>query len=258
MGVHSWESIGDDMHRFYVEQEQITNDQFRIFGGDVNHIKNVLRMKENEEIIICNGQGQDFHCIIGQISSEEIIGKIQKVTESSTELGTKLYLFQGLPKKDKMELIIQKAVELGIYEIIPVITKRTIVKLDEKKKEQKKLERWQSIATSAGKQSARGIIPKIVKPMNYQEALNYAATLDYNIIPYEKAENIEKTREIIKGTKSKNSIGIFIGPEGGFEESEIEKAMNIDVKPITLGRRILRTETAGLTILSIIMFELER
>lgn len=246
------------MHRFYVEEDQISGDEISISGSDVNHIKNVLRMRENEEIIICNGQGKDFQCIISQISGEEVIGKIQSIVESNTELETKIYLFQGLPKKDKMELIIQKAVELGVYEIIPVMTKRTIVKLDEKKKEQKKLERWQNIATSAGKQSARGIIPKVMKPMTYQEALNYAATLDYNIIPYEKADNIDNTRDIIKGVKSKNSVGIFIGPEGGFEESEIDKAKTIDMKPITLGRRILRTETAGFTIMSIIMFELER
>ncbi len=246
------------MHRFYVEEDQISGDEISISGSDVNHIKNVLRMRENEEIIICNGQGKDFQCIISQISGEEVIGKIQSIVESNTELETKIYLFQGLPKKDKMELIIQKAVELGVYEIIPVMTKRTIVKLDEKKKEQKKLERWQNIATSAGKQSARGIIPKVMKPMSYQEALNYAATLDYNIIPYEKADNIDNTRDIIKGVKSKNSVGIFIGPEGGFEESEIDKAKTIDMKPITLGRRILRTETAGFTIMSIIMFELER
>lgn len=246
------------MHRFYVEEDQISGDEISISGSDVNHIKNVLRMRENEEIIICNGQGKDFQCIISQISGEEVIGKIQSIVESNTELETKIYLFQGLPKKDKMELIIQKAVELGVYEIIPVMTKRTIVKLDEKKKEQKKLERWQNIATSAGKQSARGIIPKVMKPMTYQEALNYAETLDYNIIPYEKADNINNTRDIIKGIKSKNSVGIFIGPEGGFEESEIDKAKTIDMKPITLGRRILRTETAGFTIMSIIMFELER
>lgn len=246
------------MHRFYVEENQISEEEIRIFGSDVNHIKNVLRMKENEKIIICNGQGKDFQCIISQISSEEIIVKVVSVMESNTELGVKIHLFQGLPKKDKMELIIQKAVELGVYEVIPVMTKRTIVKLEEKKKTQKKLERWQSIEASAGKQSARGMIPQIRMPMTYQEALNYAATLDYNMIPYEKAENIDNTRMVIKDVKFKNSIGIFIGPEGGFEEDEIKRAIALDMKPITLGRRILRTETAGFTILSIIMFELER
>lgn len=246
------------MHRFYVENDQIHEKDIAIKGQDVNHIKNVLRMKVNDEVIICNGQGKDFYCIINQISSEEVTASIQSEQDTDTELQTKIYLFQGLPKKDKMELIIQKAVELGVYEIIPVVTKRSIVKLDDKKKEQKKLERWQSISTSAAKQSGRGIIPRVVEVMTYKEALKFASNLDYNVIPYEKAEDIDKTREIIKSVKGKQSVGIFIGPEGGFEELEIEMATQSEIKPITLGKRILRTETAGLAILSIIMFEIER
>lgn len=244
------------MYRFYVEENQIGNEVIKITGSDVNHIKNVLRMKEEEEIIICNGQGKDFYCIIEAVSNSEIVARIKDSYEADTELNTKLYLFQGLPKKDKMELIIQKAVELGVYEVIPVVTKRTIVKLDDKK-EMKKLERWQTIATSAAKQSNRGIIPKVVASMSYKEALAYAKTLDCNLIPYEKAKGINKTKEIIKVAKNNKSIGIFIGPEGGFEETEIEAAMDINIKPITLGKRILRTETAGLTILSLLMFEIE-
>lgn len=244
------------MYRFYVEENQIGNEVIKITGSDVNHIKNVLRMKEEEEIIICNGQGKDFYCIIEAVSNSEIVARIKDSYEADTELNTKLYLFQGLPKKDKMELIIQKAVELGVYEVIPVVTKRTIVKLDDKK-EMKKLERWQTIATSAAKQSNRGIIPKVVAPMSYKEALAYAKTLDCNLIPYEKAKGINETKEIIKVAKNNKSIGIFIGPEGGFEETEIEAAMDINIKPITLGKRILRTETAGLTILSLLMFEIE-
>lgn len=246
------------MHRFYVENDQIHEAVIAIKGQDVNHIKNVLRMNVNDEIVICNGQRKDFYCIINQISSDEVIASIKSEEDTNTELTTKIYLFQGLPKKDKMELIIQKAVELGVYEIIPVVTKRSIVKLDEKKKELKKLERWQSIATSAAKQSNRGIIPRVAQVMSYKEALNFASTFDYNVIPYEKADDIDKTREIIKGVKGKQSVGVFIGPEGGFEELEIDLATQIDIKPITLGKRILRTETAGLAILSIIMFEIER
>ncbi|ROR30616.1 16S rRNA (uracil1498-N3)-methyltransferase [Mobilisporobacter senegalensis] len=246
------------MHRFYVENDQIHGKEIVITGQDVNHIRNVLRMKIDDEIIICNGQGKDFYCIINQISSNEVIADIMSEQDTDAELQTKIYLFQGLPKKDKMELIIQKAVELGVYEIIPVVTKRSIVKLDEKKKELKKLERWQSISTSAAKQSGRGIIPRVSEVMTYKEAIDFASKLEYNVIPYEKAEDIDKTRDIVKSAKGKQSLGIFIGPEGGFEESEIDMAFNRDIKPVTLGRRILRTETAGLAILSIIMFELER
>lgn len=249
---------GLNMHRFYVEDKQIKNEEIVIAGQDVNHIKNVLRMKTGDEIVICNGQGKDFYSIIKQISSDEVINEIKSVKDTDTELPVKIILFQGLPKKDKMELIIQKAVELGVYEIVPVLTKRSVVKLDEKKKELKKLERWQNISASAAKQSGRGIIPRVSKVMTYHEAVEFAGSLEYNVIPYEKAEDIDKTRDFVKGVKGKQSVGIFIGPEGGFEESEIEMALEEDIRPITLGRRILRTETAGLAILSIIMFEIER
>lgn len=244
------------MYRFYVEESQINDDEIKIIGDDVNHIKNVLRMKEKEEIIICNGHGKDFYCIIEAVSNSEVIARVKDFYESRTELNTKIYLFQGLPKKDKMELIIQKAVELGVHEVIPVVTKRTIVKLDDKK-EMKKLDRWQAIATSAAKQSNRGIIPKVAATMSYREALQFAKTLDYNIIPYEKAEGIKDTKAAIKKAKEVKSIGVFIGPEGGFEEAEIDAAIDNNMKPITLGKRILRTETAGLTILSLLMFEVE-
>ncbi len=169
----------------------------------------------------------------------------------------KIYLFQGLPKKDKMELIIQKAVELGVFEIIPVMTQRTVVKLEDKKKEDKKVERWQLIATSAAKQSNRGIIPTVSGTMSFKESLDYAKNMDIKIIPYENADDINKTKEIIQSIKSGQSVGIFIGPEGGFEEKEIGQALEAGVLPITLGRRILRTETAGLAILSMIMLQME-
>lgn len=246
------------MYRFYVDPDQTGDRMIKITGSDVNHIKNVLRMKPGEKIIICNGQGKDFYCIIKEIWDTEVLTEVTQVTTTDTELDGKIYLFQGLPKKDKMELIIQKAVELGVYEIIPVITKRTVVKLEDKKKEQKKLERWQAIATSAAKQSNRGIIPRVTDTMSFKEALNFAYNMDCKVIPYENAKDIAKTREIIQSTSKANSIAIFIGPEGGFEEEEIKQASDANVYPITLGRRILRTETAGLAILSMIMLQMER
>jgi len=246
------------MYRFYVEQDQISDEFITIQGPDVNHIKNVLRMRTGEKLVICNGQGKDFYCIINSESKDEILVSIEEVRDTDTELEGNIYLFQGLPKKDKMELIIQKAVELGVYEIIPVMTKRTVVKLEDKKKEAKKLERWQAIATSAAKQSNRGIIPNILSTMDFKEALKHAKNMDIKMIPYENADDINKTKEIIQSIKSNQSVAIFIGPEGGFEEKEITEALESGIQPITLGRRILRTETAGLAILSMIMLQLER
>ena len=172
------------------------------------------------------------------------------------ELPSKIYLFQGLPKADKMELIVQKAVELGVYEIIPVATKRAVVKLDEKKAKSKTA-RWQTISEAAAKQSKRRIVPQIHTVMSFKEAVNYAKEMQIKLIPYELAEGMEKTREIITSLKPGQDIAIFIGPEGGFEESEIQGALENGIMPITLGKRILRTETAGFTILSWIMYQLE-
>lgn len=245
------------MYRFYVEPSMVRENTIHITGSDVNHIKNVLRMRKGEKLIICNGQGQDYYCIIADVCENAILVDIQEMKESEAELRSKIYLFQGLPKKDKMELIVQKAVELGAYEIVPVMMKRTIVKLEDKKKELKKLERWQAIAEGAAKQSGRGYVPKVHEVVTYKEALDMASKLDIAMLPYECATNIGHTKELIKKCCEKSSIGIFIGPEGGFEEDEVATANKINIEPVTLGKRILRTETAGLTILAALMMELE-
>ena len=245
------------MYHFYVEPEAVSADTARITGGDVNHIKNVLRMHPGEEIMILDGSGMEYRCEIETIS-DEVLAKVLEAKKTEAELSVRLLLFQGLPKKDKMELIIQKAVELGVSEIIPVLTKRTVVKLEDKKKEQKKLERWQAIAEAAAKQSGRGIIPKVCEAVKFSEAVKQAEALEEALIPYELAEGMDEARERIRGLHGKKTIGIFIGPEGGFEEDEIALAVKSGIHPITLGKRILRTETAGLCILSVIMFELEQ
>ena len=245
------------MHRFYVNSSQIIEDTVVITGSDVNHIKNVLRMKQDEEIVICNGQGKDCYCIINKVSEAEITAKIISVKDTGTELKARITLFQGMPKKDKMELIIQKAVELGVYEIVPVMTKRVVVKLEDKKKEEKKLERWQAIAEEAAKQSHRGIIPLIKPVQSYKEALSNAKKMSYGIIPYENASGMANTKMIMNNLNQYDSIGVFIGPEGGFEEAEIAMAVENQIHPITLGRRILRTETAGLAVLSMMVLMLE-
>lgn len=249
------------MYHFYTDRSNIGETQIILSGEDVNHIKNVLRMRVGEELIICDGQGTDHYCRIAGYEGNTVVADIVRSGDTASELPAKIYLFQGMPKKDKLELIIQKAVELGAYEIIPVMTKRVIVKLDDDKKEAKKLERWQAIAEAAAKQSGRGIIPNIHKAMSFKEALKYSESIDVKLIPYENADNsengMERTRALIRSLKGKSSVGIFIGPEGGFEESEVEASVNAGFECISLGKRILRTETAGLTALSIIMFEIE-
>lgn len=246
------------MYRFYVDNTIIHEDMISVTGSDVNHIKNVLRMKKGENLIICNGQGLDYYCIIDEICDSEIIVKVENKRESEAELPSNIYLFQGLPKKDKMELIVQKAVELGAYAVIPVMMKRTIVKLEDKKKELKKLERWQSIAEGAAKQSGRGVIPQVHEVVTYKQAIEMAKELDIALLPYENANGIQHTKELIEKCIGKKSIGIFIGPEGGFELEEVEMAQNAKIEPVTLGKRILRTETAGLTMLANLMFTLEQ
>lgn len=245
------------MHRFYVDNENILNDKIIITGKDVNHIKNVLRMRPGDELIICNGQGKDCYCIINKVSDTEIETDIKVVQDTETELPVKITLFQGIPKSDKMELIIQKAVELGVYEIVPVMTARCVVKYSDNKKEDKKISRWQTISESAAKQSQRGLIPKIMPVMSFEEAVKYASEMDLKAIPYENEKGMNSTRDILANLKNSRTIGIFIGPEGGYENSEVELAKKHNILPISLGRRILRTETAGLALLSMIMMTLE-
>lgn len=246
------------MQRFFVEPYQIQEKDNKIIitGNDVNHIKNVLRMKNGEEIWVSDSNNHEYHCRIDSIDAEKIDLHILYIQEADYELPGKIYLFQGLPKGDKMELIIQKAVELGVHEIIPVEMKRCVVRLDEKKA-QKKRERWQQIAESAAKQSKRMLIPQIHPVINYSQAIAYAKEMDVCLLPYEMAKGMKETKQIIAKIQPGKTIGVFIGPEGGFEEKEVEAALEIGAKTITLGRRILRTETAGLTILSILMFHLE-
>lgn len=245
------------MYRFFVEPSQIGEKEIRICGSDVNHIKNVLRMKQGEEILISSGENLEYTCYIQEMQEEEVTAHIMYVQEAGYELPSRIFLFQGLPKGDKMELIIQKAVELGVHQIVPVASRRSVVKLD-KKKEEKKIVRWQAIAESAAKQSKRMYVPQVAGVMSFGEAVQYAGKLDVVLMPYELAKGMKETKEIIRGIQKGQSVGIFIGPEGGFEEEEVRQAVSLaGARPITLGKRILRTETAGLTVLSILMFELE-
>lgn len=245
------------MYQFFVEPSQIMGKRIVIQGSDVNHIKNVLRMRVGEEIAVSNGvDGREYRCGIEEFTADEVICSLRFIKEDGVELPSKIYLFQGLPKADKMELIVQKAVELGAYEIIPVAAKRCVVKLDEKKAAGKR-SRWQGIAEAAAKQSKRGIIPQIREVINMKQAIAFAQQMDVRLIPYELAEDMGHTRELIGAVRPGQSVAIFIGPEGGFEETEIQEALQAGIEPITLGRRILRTETAGMTVLAWLGYLLE-
>lgn len=244
------------MQHFFVTPAQVKGDKIFIEGSDVNHMKNVLRMRLGEEVTVSDGNNRQYLCGIDEYDNDMAVLHIVEEMNTDTELPSKIYLFQGLPKQDKMELIVQKCVELGAYSIVPVATKRCVVKLDDKKAK-KKIERWQQIAESAAKQAGRGVIPEVQDVMSFKEALKYAKDLDVVLIPYELAEGMKETKQIISDIKPGQSVGIFIGPEGGFEKEEVETAIGEGAKAITLGKRILRTETAGLTTLSVLMFHLE-
>ncbi len=243
------------MYHFFVEEKQVNGENAYISGSDVNHIVNVLRMKIGEELLISVKGDWDYLCKIEEIENDRVNLKVLESMEQR-ELPIKLTLLQGIPKSDKLEMIIQKATELGVSNIIPVKTNRVVVKIDEKKT-QAKVNRWNAIAQSAAKQSKRSIIPKVLNPQTLDNALEIVKDYGVKLLPYENADGIKKTKDILNSLDSKNNIAVFIGPEGGFEEAEVKKSTDSGFEVITLGKRILRTETAGLALLSNIMIRLE-
>ncbi|WP_352398222.1 16S rRNA (uracil(1498)-N(3))-methyltransferase [[Clostridium] aminophilum] len=244
------------MYHFFVEPDQIEEERITILGEDVNHIGNVLRMKPGEKVLISAEGEMDRLCGIEEIRRDEVICRILEVRKENNELPARIHLYQGLPKSDKMELIIQKAVELGAYRIVPVSTKNTVVKLDAKKAESK-VKRWNAIALAAAKQSKRSVIPEVAPVISFGQALEEVKGFDLKLIPYENADGMAKTRELMGKAAPGQDIAVFIGPEGGFDPGEIEKAKDAGTEPVTLGKRILRTETAGLCILSALMMQLD-
>lgn len=270
------------MHHFFVNKSDIDTDtrEVHLTGDNYNHLKNVLRVRVGEKILISDGEGTDYECDVIEIHDEEWIKEttmgagrganisdIRDISEPEVilhinfveeihELPAEIYLFQGLPKQDKMELIIQKAVELGAHSVIPLDSKNTVIKLDDKRA-QKKVDRWQAIAEAAAKQSKRSIIPEIHPVMKWKDAMEYVRDFDLKLIPYENAKSIKHTMEELGKLPEHGKIAVFIGPEGGFSDEEIEDALNHGIEPITLGKRILRTETAAITSLSVLMLMLE-
>ena len=247
------------MSKFFIKQNQINYNNINIIGEDVNHIKNVLRMKENDNIKICNlDNAQNYLCKIEEINKEYIKTKIIDKIQSNAEDTVYINIFQGIPKSDKMELIIQKSTEIGVKEITPVQLERCVSKID-KKSESKKIDRWQKIAEMAAKQSGRDIIPKVNNVIDLKNICNVISNYDIVLLAYENEENNSLKNEIDNLKKNINKsikVGIIIGPEGGLEEKEVETLKQYGAKSITLGTRILRTETVALSLSSIIMYEL--
>lgn len=243
------------MFNFFIDDLSSNTDAYTITGADFNHLKNVLRMKVGEELLLSDGTSTHL-CKIETFFEDYATCKVIERNYLDTSLPLDIHLFQGLPKSDKLELIIQKAVELGATEITPVEMSRSIVKIEEKKKEQKTA-RWQAIAESAAKQSKRNLIPKVNCPVTYKNALNVAKDLDVLLIPYESKNGMEDTKSALRLLKRGSKVGIIIGPEGGFEQKEIEDGISVGGKVISLGKRILRTETAAITAISMVMLHAE-
>ncbi len=263
------------MHHFFVSKEDFSGDSIFLTDENYNHAVNVLRLREGERILISDPDGVDYMCSVAEICRgggdtanarypepctafgdawlRAVIG--EECTENH-ELPAEVVLFQCLPKADKMELIIQKAVELGVTAIVPVQSKNCVVKLDDKKTDAK-IRRWQAIAESAAKQSKRSVIPVVHAPVNWKEALEMSTGFNVRMIPYEEENGLTSMCEAIISLLPGRRIAVYIGPEGGFDPMEVSMARRHGVVPVSLGRRILRTETAAIAVLSMIMIRLE-
>lgn len=247
------------MNRFFVDRDQISDGLVTITGEDVKHIRGALRMREGEEILVSCGDEWEYTCaLLPSNAPDRVTAKIVDAQKPGRELPCRIYLFQCLPKSDKMDLIVQKAVELGAYAVVPVASKRCVVRLNGKKAEAK-VRRWNAVANSAAKQSKRMIIPQVFPVCTLEEAFALAdrEQIGVRIMPYENAESMDYTREVLGKIRPGDRVAVLIGPEGGFEEEEAASGSEHGFSDITLGRRILRTETAGMATLSILTYLLD-
>jgi len=243
------------MYNFFADESARRDGAFRITGGDLNHMKNVLRMRIGEEFLVSTG-GISYLCRLAAYEEDAALAEILTENARDTSLPIKIVLFQGLPKSDKLEWIIQKAVELGADQIVPVEMHRSVVKLDEKKKAARR-DRWQAIAEAAAKQSKRNLIPAVEIPVPYARAMEMAKETDVFLLPYEAKDGMAATQAALRGIRPGMTVGILIGPEGGFEPREVEAALAVGGMAISLGKRILRTETAAVTAVGMCMLYAE-
>lgn len=243
------------MPRFFVPAENITENEISIESSDTAHISKVLRLREGDTVTVCDGRGYDYTAELASVSKEKILCRIKEKRMSASEPDISVTLYQGIPKGSKMDYIIQKTTELGVTEIVPVSMARCVSKIEDKKTEAKKLERWQRIAEEAAKQSQRGIVPKVQPVMTFEEAAVKMRGSDLCFAPYE-CEEITVLREILTAETEVRTVSFMIGPEGGFDPMEAETLREFSIPTVTLGKRILRTETAGEAVLSMVMYEI--
>lgn len=245
------------MSRFFINRYDISNDRVELSGEDVNHVRNVLRLKSGDGITLCDGLGKDYTAVIDRFEAGKAVVSIINSFENKSEPPIDIILFQGIPKSDKMDLIIQKSVELGVKSIVPVVTERTVVKIENSGDAARKAARWQRISFEAAKQCDRGIIPQIGFPVGFGQALEMLKESDVSFISYENEKEFS-FKSYLGNNRAINmkNISVLVGPEGGFSSEEADNAVLSGIKPVSLGPRILRTETAGIAVLSIIMYEL--
>lgn len=243
------------MPKFFVPCENIKKNEIYINSDDVLHIKKVLRLGVGDKLSLCDGKGYDYQVEIFQIAEREIKCSIISKTKSDTEPNIEVTLIQGLPKASKMDYIIQKTTELGIVKIVPCEMSRCVVKLDSKKEKEKKQQRWQKISEEAAKQSGRGIVPEVLMPCSFDDAIEIMKNSDLAFAPYECEEEMS-LKTVLLSKKNIKTVAFMIGPEGGYDISEIEKLKKANINTITLGKRILRTETAGEAVLAMTMYEI--
>lgn len=249
------------MARFFVTKEQILyKDEIPAFteitGSDVKHMRDVLRMSPGDTFTACDSTGVEYTCALEGFSEGKGIGRILSQKVGDTEPRTPVTLFQGIPKGDKMDLIIQKNVELGVTRIVPVIMERTVVKFSDPRDKSKKTERWNRISMEAAKQCGRLSVPVVHPPVSMKEALDLVPGEALRLVPYENEQEL-RLKAVLRGAKEPSAVAFFIGPEGGISGDEIDALMAADFRPVSLGKRILRTETAGFAVLAAIRYELE-
>ena len=243
------------MPKFFTARENISENTIIIDNEDVAHITRVLRLGEGDEISVCDGMGFDYTAEIEAVEQKKIVCRIISKEKCQSEADIDVVLYQGIPKAAKMDYIIQKTTELGIKRIVPVKLARCVVKLEDRKAEAKKCERWQKIASEAAKQSGRGVVPVVEMPVTLDEAIRELIECDMAFVPYE-CEEKTSLKSVLTSKKDVKTVGFMVGPEGGFDISEVEKIRSSAIETITLGRRILRTETAGEAVLSMVMYEI--
>ena len=240
------------MHRFFADKSQFDGGKVTITGDDVKHISRVLRLSVGDTISVCDKERTDYVCSISDIGKDYVTADILESQLNGNESNLGVTLYQGLPKGDKMDLIVQKSVELGAERIVPVVMKRTVVKL---KNASSKCDRWQRIAEEAAKQCMRGIIPKVEEPVSFEDMLSMLCEDDISILPYENEKN-NKLKQYLKHNSHASRVNIIIGPEGGFDPEEIALSESKGIHTVTLGPRIMRCETAPLAAIAAVMYEL--